>query len=46
MSRRAIMERIRDNDRDKIISKIKEGDIVQGIVKILLTGELLLILNG
>ena len=33
LSRRAIMERIRDHDRDKIISKIKEGDIVQGIVK-------------
>ena len=33
LSRRSIMERIRDNDRDKIISKIKEGDIVQGTVK-------------
>jgi len=33
LSRRAIMERIRDHDRDKIISKIKEGDIVQGVVK-------------
>ena len=33
LSRRAIMQRIRDHDRDKIISKIKEGDIVQGIVK-------------
>tara|TARA_B100000029_G_scaffold451944_1_gene476851 strand:- start:158 stop:1873 length:1716 start_codon:yes stop_codon:yes gene_type:complete len=33
VSRRAIMERIRDHDRDKIISKIKEGDIVQGTVK-------------
>ena len=33
LSRRSIMERIRDKDRDKIISKIKEGDIVQGTVK-------------
>ena len=33
LSRRAIMEKIRDRDRNKIISKIKEGDIVQGIVK-------------
>ena len=33
LSRRAIMEKIRDHDRDKIISKIKEGDIVQGTVK-------------
>jgi small subunit ribosomal protein S1 len=27
------MEKIRDHDRDKIISKIKEGDIVEGIIK-------------
>ena len=33
LSRRAIMERARDKDRDKILSKIKEGDIVQGNVK-------------
>jgi len=33
VSRRSIMEKIRDNDRNKIISKIKEGDIVQGTVK-------------
>ena len=33
LSRRAIMERIRDHDRDKIVSKMKEGDIVQGTVK-------------
>jgi len=33
LSRRAIMEKIRNKDRDKIISKIKEGDVVQGIVK-------------
>jgi small subunit ribosomal protein S1 len=33
LSRRAVMEKIRDHDRDKIISKIKEGDIVEGIIK-------------
>ena len=33
LSRRAIMEKIRDHDRDKILLKIKEGDIVQGTVK-------------
>ncbi len=33
LSRRAILEKIRDNDRDKVISKIKEGDVVNGIVK-------------
>ena len=33
LSRRAIMEKARDHDRDKILSKIKEGDILQGVVK-------------
>jgi len=33
LSRRSIMERIRDKDRDKIIATIKEGNIVQGAVK-------------
>lgn len=33
LSRRTIMERIRNKDRDKVISKMKEGDIVSGIVK-------------
>lgn len=33
LSRRAIMEKIRNHDRDKIISKIKEGDVVNGTVK-------------
>jgi len=33
LSRRAIMEKIRDHDRDKIIAKIKEGDVVEGTVK-------------
>ena len=33
LSRRAVIEKIRDKDKNKIISKLKEGDIVQGIVK-------------
>ena len=33
VSRRAIMEKIRDHDHNKIISKIKVGDLVQGTVK-------------
>ena len=33
LSRRAIMEKIRDHDRHKIISKLNEGDIIQGNVK-------------
>ena len=27
------MEKVRDKDRDKILSKLKEGDIVQGTCK-------------
>ena len=46
LSRRAIMERIRDKDRDKIISKIKEGDVVQGIVKNLTDWGVFIDLNG
>ena len=46
LSRRAIMEKIRDNDRDKIISKIKEGDIVQGVVKNLTDWGAFIDLNG
>tara|TARA_B100000029_G_scaffold487432_1_gene542962 strand:- start:963 stop:2675 length:1713 start_codon:yes stop_codon:yes gene_type:complete len=33
LSRRSIMERDRDKGRDKIISTIKEGDIIEGTVK-------------
>ena len=46
LSRRAIMEKIRDKDRDKIISKIKEGSIVQGIVKNLTDWGVFIDLNG
>ena len=46
LSRRAIMERIRDHDRDKIISKIKEGDIVDGTVKNLTEWGAFIDLNG
>jgi len=46
LSRRSIMEKIRDHDRDKIMSKIKEGDIVQGIVKNLTEWGAFIDLNG
>jgi len=46
LSRRAIMEKIRDHDRDKIISKLKEGDIVQGIVKNLTEWGAFIDING
>ena len=46
VSRRSIMERIRDKGRDKIIAKIKEGDIVQGTVKNLTEWGVFIDLNG
>ena len=33
LSRRAIMEKIRDHDRDKIVAKLSENQIVDGTVK-------------
>ncbi len=46
LSRRAILEKIRDHDRDAIIKKIKEGDIVQGTVKNLTDFGAFVDLNG
>jgi small subunit ribosomal protein S1 len=46
LSRRAIMERIRDKGRDELISKLKEGDIIQGIVKNLTDWGVFVDLNG
>ena len=46
LSRRAIIEKIRDQDKNKIISKLKEGDIVQGIVKNLTDWGVFIDLNG
>tara|TARA_B100001123_G_scaffold450556_1_gene621953 strand:+ start:3502 stop:5211 length:1710 start_codon:yes stop_codon:yes gene_type:complete len=46
LSRRAIIEKIRDHDRDKIIEKIKEGDIVEGTVKALVDWGCFVDLNG
>ena len=46
LSRRAILERIRDKDKDKIISKIKEGSVVQGTVKNLTEWGVFVDLNG
>jgi len=46
LSRRAVMEKIRDAGRDEIISKIKEGEIVQGTVKNLTEWGVFVDLNG
>ncbi len=46
LSRRAILEKIRDHDRDEILSKIKEGDVVQGTVKNLTEWGAFIDLNG
>ena len=46
LSRRAIMERIRDKGRHELISKLNEGDIVQGTVKNLTDWGVFVELNG
>ena len=46
LSRRAIMEKIRDKSRNELISKFKEGDVVQGIVKNLTDWGVFVELNG
>ena len=46
LSRRSIMEKIRDKDKNKILSKLKEGDVVQGIVKNLTDWGAFIDLNG
>ena len=46
LSRRAILKKIKDLDRDKILSKIKEGDIIQGTVKNLTEWGAFIDLNG
>ena len=46
LSRRSILEKIRDKDKDKIISKIKEGSVVQGTVKNLTEWGVFIDLNG
>ena len=46
LSRRSILERIRDKDKSKILSKIKEGDIVQGTIKNLTEWGVFVDLNG
>ncbi len=46
LSRRAVIERIRDKDKNKIISKLKEGDVVQGLVKNLTDWGAFIDLNG
>ena len=46
LSRRSILEKIRDKDKSKIISKIKEGDVVQGTIKNLTEWGVFVDLNG
>tara|TARA_Y100000590_G_C15693475_1_gene1004283 strand:+ start:242 stop:1954 length:1713 start_codon:yes stop_codon:yes gene_type:complete len=46
LSRRAVIEKIRDKDKNKIISSLNEGDVVQGIVKNLTDWGVFIDLNG
>ena len=46
LSRRAVIEKNRDKDKNKIISKLKEGDVVQGTVKNLTDWGAFIDLNG
>ena len=46
LSRRAVIEKIRNKDKNKIISKLKEGDIVHGVVKNLTDWGVFIDLNG
>tara|TARA_B110000438_G_scaffold297064_1_gene342831 strand:+ start:2533 stop:4245 length:1713 start_codon:yes stop_codon:yes gene_type:complete len=46
LSRRAVIEKIRDKDKNKIIAKLKEGDVVQGIVKNITDWGVFIDLNG
>ena len=46
LSRRAVIEKIRNKDKNEIISKLKEGDIVQGIVKNITDWGVFIDLNG
>ncbi len=46
VSRRSIIEKIRNKDKNKIISKLKEGDIVTGVVKNLTDWGVFIDLNG
>ncbi|MDC0232251.1 S1 RNA-binding domain-containing protein, partial [Pelagibacteraceae bacterium] len=46
LSRRAVIEKIRNKDKNKIISKLKEGDVVQGVVKNITDWGVFVDLNG
>ena len=46
LSRRAVIEKIRDKDKNKIIAKLKEGDVVQGVVKNITDWGVFVDLNG
>lgn len=46
VSRRAIMEKVRDKDRGELIAKLKVGDVVEGTVKSLVDWGAFIDLNG
>ncbi len=46
LSRRAIMEKIRDKSRNELVSKLKEGDVVQGVVKSIVDWGVFVDLSG
>ena len=46
VSRRAVLERERDKDRKEILSKIKEGDVIDGICKNITEWGAFLDING
>ena len=46
LSRRALIEKARDHDRDKIVSKLKVGDVIDGNVKALVEWGCFVDLNG
>ena len=46
LSRRAVIEKIRNKDKNKLIAKLKEGDVVQGICKNITDWGVFVDLNG
>ncbi len=46
LSRRAVIEKIRNKDKNKLIAKLKEGDVVQGICKNITDWGVFIDLNG
>ena len=46
VSRRAILESIRNEDKDKLLNKFKEGDVLEGVVKGITAYGVFFDLNG